>query len=312
MLTVARLPVPNTADMILDVARVWMHPQWVNIDTKKLVSLVLPADLPDLVQEESWVYEDSVHPILQQSTMDQVMRLLAFASIHHGLWDKHNGSVVEYSHAGYQGSKALALAFKTAWEHPQSPLRKAVVSKIPLSSYDIQKMFGALSFPADRARMLNEVVLSNEWRPLAAQAYHLALVNVPLDVGFASQLALLFPSGFMDPLLRKAQWTSYAISRAIQAVHPLSFEGVGMADHILCASLVDLGVLVLSEPLKRMLASQEILPDHGPALRALRASAVLAMDHLSRFHQKPTSSLEAWCRAQRHTTPLYRSLGNVC
>lgn len=287
---------PLTKQWVLNVAEGWYDPALVKINESAI------GDLSDIrVENSMWENPDI-------DFLDNAMFTLALNTINHMFWDKVDGQFVRYEHDGKVGAVAMTSCFEKAWKDPQSPLRQALDHQFPLSPRDIESMFGPIPRLAERAQILNEVLLSPRLPQLASEALSMAENGQPFDVAFAHKLAQAFPLGYEDDVLKKAQLATSGVWRVAKMHgHASPCDLTAFADYQIPNVLRHVGVLEYDPQLSQSIDQMEWIEENSPEERAIRAASILAIEKIAQQHNVGVADVDYWIWLKRKepSTPFH-------
>lgn len=288
---------PTSRQAILNLAESWMDTSLVKINDDIIQSLSLPQITPGL---ESGML-DGKQSIDLMAVADLAITL---GAINYRFWEPSENGIKRYTVDGKVGATAMRHAFESAWADSSSPLSAARDQGIPLSVADINKVFGDIPDPESRCIILNEVLLSTHRQVIAADLCAAGSFNVAT----AARLAEAFPTAYGDPVLKKAQLAVSDVWALAASRQPsISCDLTAFADYQIPSILRALGVLEYSTELSETIDNYRLIAADGAAERALRASAILAVEKIAERAAAPVAAVDhyLWTRRNEATKPFH-------
>ena len=205
----------------------------------------------------------------------------------------------------------MHMAFEEAFHDPGSPLAEAIRNRTPLSQRDIVSIFGNIPDSENRADILSEITQHIDRLDSFIATIESASLNTRQPVVFttdmAAELAQLFPRGYADPLLKKAQLAISELACCIQYLfNPnLQTDLTIFADYQIPNVLRHLKVLTYSAQLADIVDNRRLIPSNSSVEQAIRASAILAVEHWSAYSGQPSAVIDYNLFIQRKDSPYY-------
>ena len=287
---------PRTRAGVLEVAESWYEPSRVAINEKAIAELPVGTITPPPAGETN-LEIDASSPL-----SDAAEFAIAMGAINHMFWSiDEQGQFVRYTHNGQVGAVAMSAAFENAWSDPDSPIRRARVFHEPLTVASIQAVFGDIPDPTGRARILNQILLSNDLAAFGEEAEALAEAGGGFDTTFAARLADAFPDGYADEVLKKAQLATSAIWRSAVG---RGYDGepaslTAFADYQIPRVLRAMGLLDYAPDLAAAIDAEQLIPAGSRDEQALRAAAILGIEKLAEAQGVGVADVDYWVWLQR-------------
>ena len=288
---------PQNRDEVLQVATNWHDPSLVTIHQHAI------EYLPKNTITKPFVAHSGDNNHFQSSMVEAFELAIVLGSINYMFWS-HNeqGEFVRYQHHGLVGALAMFFCMEQAWNNPQSPIRRAKESGAPLTVEDIYDVFGPIPSPETRRDILNEILLSPHLSEVAQKAEDLAKQESMFDTTFAAQLAHVFPLGYQDPLLKKAQLTTSCLWReALKRGHTdIKCSVTAFADYQIPRVLRAMGILEYDTSLASVIDEGKLIEAGSNEERSLRASSILAIEELSKHQEVEVADVDYWVWVNRN------------
>ena len=298
---------PRDREGVLNIAQSWHEPHLVAVDLEKIKQIPKgEIQSPDSTQISL--------DIAQQTPLtDATEFAIAMGAINHMFWaldDK--GQFVRYEHSGRTGALAMSHAFEQAWQDRNSPIRRAIDYSEPLTLDGIHAVFGAIPDPEGRRQILNEILLSYELAAVGEQVENMAQKGHVFDTSFAAQLADLFPLGYADEVLKKAQLATSVIWRSARVrgyvCPPCSLTA--FADYQIPNVMRALGILTYSPGLAQKIDAGHLIQANSIEEEAIRGASILAIEALSQAQDVAVADVDYWIWLKRKEpqTPFHLTL----
>lgn len=287
---------PRTRAGVLEVADGWYDASRVALNEEAIRTLPVGTIIPPPVGETS-LEIDASSPL-----SDAAEFAIAMGAINHMFWSlDDDNAFVRYGHNGQIGAIAMSAAFEDAWMDPSSPIRQARDYRIPLTVATIQQTFGEIPDPEGRARILNQILLSNELAAFGEEAEAIAARGGSFDTGFAARLADAFPDGYADEVLKKAQLATSAVWRSAvgRGFENSTAELTAFADYQIPRVLRAMGLLDYASDLAAAIDSEQLIEADSRDERALRAASILAIEQLALAQGVGVADVDYWVWLQR-------------
>lgn len=242
--------------------------------------------------------------------------LLAMNVLNYQFWDvDQTGAMTRYQHNGLVGALAMQAGFLGCWasyvpdRHAGDDV-KAIQCAVDgirseLDMRDLQGLFGAIPSPASRLEVLDEVLDASML--MAASQVLVSRMQRDSALGWqdAQMLAHLFPKGYGDPYLKKAQLTLMFLAAEWQASGPDGHQSIALdvtaaADYQLPKVLRALGVLRYSESAATPVDSGLLIEQDSMLERAIRAATLMACAELAVRFDCDIASVDNWLWMQRN------------
>lgn len=286
---------PKDREGVLTVAETWYLPHLVSINHD-----VIQALPPHEIEPPA------IHPIGGQSKQfslaDETEFAIAMGAINHMFWSLGDqGQLVRYQHMDRVGALGMSFAFEQAWNDRASPIRRAVDYLEPLTLDGIHEVFGNIPDPEGRRQILNEILLSYELAAFGEKVEQMAQQREIFDTRFSSQLADVFPKGYADEVLKKAQLTTSVIWRAALAkgylLPPCALTA--FADYQIPNVMRALGILNYSKSLAQKIDQGHLIEADGLEEQAIRGASILAIEALSQAQHVGVADVDYWIWLKR-------------
>ncbi len=281
------------------------HPAFATVNPQKIAQLPCPDDI------------GAMGAILKGTPMAGrpllfTAFLIAMDVLNYQFWDvTEQGEFIRYSHNGKVGALAMQSGFIECWSrHIPAEGRDdlAVVSAVngmkrELQEGGLQSLFGDMPAPQSRIMLLDEVL--NAERLLSAATYLVARVQNEDQLGWgdAQLLAYLFPKGYEDQYLKKAQLTLMFIAaewREMNCGRQVALDVSAAADYQLPKVLRALGVIEYSSYVEQLVDGGRLLEPDSDVERAIRAATIHACDALAQHFKVSIEAVDFWLWLQRN------------
>jgi hypothetical protein len=173
-----------------------VDPALVSIDDAAIAALEL-GELP-----EGGIGGGESAPEQASTALCAIRFALAANAINHQFWDVVDGKFERYRHGQNVGAVAMMAGLRSMLEEAGS--FEALESRLPLKTADIERWFGPMPDPFGRAQALGEA-LGRKGKAAALLLADAAAEGEAWGIDHAGAIATLLPTGYEDPLLKKAQ-----------------------------------------------------------------------------------------------------------
>ena len=276
-------------ERMMDASLVW-------IDEQAIEALDLGA-LP-----EGGIGAGEPAPKEAATELDVIRFALAANAINHQFWDVVDGKFERYRHGQDVGAMAMMSGMRRMLEEAGS--FDALEARLPLKVQDIERWFGPMPDPAGRAQALGEA-LGRKGKAAAMLLSDASRDGEAWGIDHAGAIASLLPSGYEDPLLKKAQlclWMAKGMLEARQVVVTC------FADYQVPKVLRGLGILKYADPVASRVDSGNLIAQDDPIEVAIRAATVVACERVAKAKGVSPHELDylLWTKRNDFPQPFHR------
>jgi len=236
--------------------------------------------------------------------------------LNYQFWDvDHVGTFHRYSNNGLVGAMAMQQGMLEHWctaiggaagacLETRVQVERAVASlRARIEAEGVQFILGDIPAAQSRQDLLLEVLDAGKLTAAAEYLHARARDTAELGWGDAQLLAYLFPQGYGDRYLKKAQLTLMFIAAEMNAAKPaqrIRLDVTAAADYQLPKVLRSMGILEYSEEIAAAVDEMQVIPVDSEYERAIRAATVFACGLLAQHFGATIEEIDFWLWMNRN------------